>query len=85
MFSARSTPLRRPARRSRSVAGGRAVYEAALASADVLVVTEVDLVVDGDTAAPRVGPGWRRDQVGEWVASSQGPRFRVVTWTRSNP
>lgn len=67
------------------VAGGHAVYEAALDRADVLVVTEVDLVVDGDTAAPRVGPGWVRGSVGEWETSAQGPRFRVVTWVRANP
>ncbi|PRY08311.1 dihydrofolate reductase [Kineococcus rhizosphaerae] len=67
------------------VVGGHAVYEAALPRADVLVVTEVDLVVDGDTPAPRVGPGWRREHEGEWATSTGGPRFRVVTWTRTNP
>jgi dihydrofolate reductase len=65
------------------VMGGNAVYQAALASADVLVVTEVDLVVDGDTKAPDVGPEWQRVEVTDWTTSSKGPRFRIGTWRRS--
>ncbi|WP_432565266.1 dihydrofolate reductase [Kineococcus sp. SYSU DK003] len=64
------------------VIGGHAVYQAALAHADELVVTEVDLVVDGDTRAPRVGPEWQRTAVGEWRTSTGGPRFRIGTWHR---
>ncbi|WP_432544362.1 dihydrofolate reductase [Kineococcus sp. SYSU DK002] len=66
------------------VVGGRAVYEAALARADVLVVTEVDLHVEGDTFAPAVGEPWRPVGAGEWRTSSAGPRFRVVTWRRAD-
>lgn len=65
------------------VIGGSAVYRAALAHADVLVVTEVDLVVEGDTRAPEVGPEWRRTDVGDWTTSARGPRFRIGTWRRS--
>lgn len=66
------------------VAGGQAVYAAALARADVLVVTEVDLDVAGDTRAPVVGEPWRAVETGEWRTSSAGPRFRVVTWRRAD-
>ncbi|WP_432514190.1 dihydrofolate reductase [Kineococcus sp. SYSU DK001] len=66
------------------VVGGHAVYEAALARADVLVVTEVDLHVDGDTRAPAVVEPWRPVEAGEWRTSSAGPRFRVVTWRRAD-
>lgn len=65
------------------VIGGSAVYRAALEHADVLVVTEVDLVVEGDTRAPEVGPGWERVEVGDWATSTGGPRFRIGTWRRS--
>jgi dihydrofolate reductase len=65
------------------VVGGSAVYRAAMEHADVLVVTEVDLVVEGDTRAPEVGPGWERVQVGDWATSTAGPRFRIGTWRRS--
>ncbi|MEZ0493220.1 dihydrofolate reductase [Kineococcus sp. TBRC 1896] len=67
------------------VVGGQAVYAAALARADVLVVTEVDVHVDGDTRAPAVGEPWRPVGTGEWRTSSAGPRFRVVTWRREHP
>ncbi|WP_432523790.1 dihydrofolate reductase [Kineococcus sp. SYSU DK006] len=67
------------------VVGGRAVYEAALPHADRLEVTEVDLVVDGDTAAPAIGPEWVRtavDPADGWRTSARGPRFRIGTWQR---
>lgn len=65
------------------VIGGHAVYQAALGHADVLVVTEVDLEVEGDTCAPRVGEEWSRTETGEWRTSTKGPRFRICTWHRS--
>ncbi|MEZ0166506.1 dihydrofolate reductase [Kineococcus sp. LSe6-4] len=67
------------------VVGGQAVYAAALDRADVLVVTEVDVHVDGDTRAPAVGDPWRPVETGQWRTSSAGPRFRVVTWRRDDP
>ena len=42
------------------VIGGGAVYDAFLPHADRLVVTDVDVRVEGDTWAPAVGPGWER-------------------------
>lgn len=65
------------------VMGGNAVYQAALEHADVLVVTEVDLDVEGDTRAPTVGAEWSRVEVGEWQISTKGPRFRIGSWRRS--
>jgi dihydrofolate reductase len=65
------------------VIGGHAVYQAALVHADVLVVTEVDLEVEGDTRAPQVGEEWVRAETGEWRTSTKGPRFRICTWHRS--
>lgn len=65
------------------VIGGHAVYTAALASADTLVVTEVDLVVAGDTPAPTVGPEWERVQDTAWLTSAKGLRYRIGTWRRS--
>lgn len=65
------------------VMGGHAVYTAALASADTLVVTEVDLVVEGDTRAPAVGPEWERVEVTPWLTSVKGPRYRIGTWGRT--
>lgn len=72
-----------PAARDVWVMGGNAVYQAALEHADVLVVTEVDLEVEGDTRAPRVGAEWSRTETGEWRTSAKGPRFRICTWHRS--
>ncbi len=54
------------------------------ASADVLVVTEVDLTVEGDTKAPEITPEFAVTDTGEWQVSSKGPRFRIVTWRRSD-
>lgn len=66
------------------VMGGHAVYTAAMASADVLVVTEVDLTVEGDTKAPEITGDFQVTGTGEWRVSSTGPRFRILTWRRSD-
>ncbi|NNU27598.1 dihydrofolate reductase [Isoptericola sediminis] len=75
------------------VMGGSQVYADALALADRLVVTEVDLEVAGDAFAPDVDPGvWElvaepadtgADDEG-WVASSgtDGLRYRICTYRR---
>ena len=39
--------------------GGAAVYSALLPVATAVVVTHIDLIVDGDTHAPALGTGWR--------------------------
>ncbi|MDT4991078.1 MAG: dihydrofolate reductase [Actinoplanes sp.] len=63
------------------VIGGAGVYAAFLPYAGLVVRTEIDLTVDGDTFAPELGPGWPAE-VGEWLGDSRGPRYRVVEHTR---
>ncbi|SDC82165.1 dihydrofolate reductase [Geodermatophilus telluris] len=62
------------------VIGGAAVYAAFLPHADRLVVTDVDLAVDGDTRAPALGDGWRRTartpETG-WATSRTGLAYAV--------
>lgn len=74
------------------VMGGGAVYRQALAVADLLVVTEIDVDVEGDTYAPEIGPGWDAVPVlGEgcdadgWALSRTGLRFRFVEHRRVAP
>ena len=64
------------------VIGGAAVYAAFLPYADLVVRTEVDLDVDGDTFAPALGEGWRAAP-GEWQAADGGVRWRVVEHARA--
>ena len=86
------------ARRARSVAevidtdeplwviGGGAVYAAFLPHADRLVVTDVDVAVDGDTWAPAIGSGWRllaRTPEEGWdFSSASGLRYAVSEYVR---
>lgn len=69
------------------VIGGGTVYAAFLPHADRVVLTEVDLRVDGDTWAPPLGGGWSRTsrtpQDG-WSSSSAGPRFAVSEYVRES-
>ena len=68
------------------VCGGGQVYRAALARADRLVVTDVDVHVEGDTTAPEVGPEWvltASEPARGWATSAAGPRFRVRTLERA--
>ena len=67
------------------VIGGGAVYAAFLPHADRLVVTEVDVVVAGDTWAPPVGEGWwrkTRTPADGWTTSSSGLRYAVSEYGR---
>jgi dihydrofolate reductase len=67
------------------VAGGAAVYAAALGVADVLEVTDVDLEVEGDVTAPLVDGSWHavaRDPAAGWHTSSSGLRYRWTTFAR---
>ncbi len=65
------------------VIGGAGVYASALPLADRVVLTTIDLHVDGDTFAPSLGPGWRPVVAGEWETSSTGLRFKVTTFERT--
>ena len=63
------------------VIGGGEVYRAALPRADVVVRTEIDLVVDGDVVAPVLDGRWEpagRDPETGWNVSRAGLRFRVA-------
>lgn len=62
------------------VIGGGELYREAIARADVLEVTEIDLDVDGDTYAPDVA-GWS-GATGEWQTSRTGIRYRFRTLRR---
>lgn len=68
------------------VIGGGAVYAAFLPHADRLVVTDVDLLVEGDTWAPAVGDEWERvgrtPEEGSSVSSSSGLRYVVSEYRR---
>jgi dihydrofolate reductase len=67
------------------VIGGGAVYTAFLPHADRLVVTDVDVAVEGDTVAPAIGPEWHRvtrtPEEG-WSSSSSGLRYAVAEYVR---
>lgn len=75
------------------VIGGAQLYAEAMDRADVLVVTSVDVHVDGDAFAPRVGPGWTpvtehpvggaAPQAGLDEVSTTGLRYRFVTYRRT--
>lgn len=66
------------------VIGGAGVYEAFLPYADLVVRTEIDLAVDGDTFAPALGDDWE-SRPGDWQTPESGPRFRVVEHVRARP
>jgi dihydrofolate reductase len=69
------------------VIGGGAVYAAFLPHADRIVVTDVDLTVDGDTWAPVPGDGWRlvsRTPGEGWSPSAAGLRYAVSEYARGD-
>ncbi|WP_127819983.1 dihydrofolate reductase [Microbacterium sp. CPCC 204701] len=66
------------------VIGGGQLYRAAIALADRLDVTELDLDVDGDTRAPE-RTGWRTvsaDPADGWHTSRTGIRYRFLVQER---
>ena len=69
------------------VIGGGAVYEATIARADRLEVTEVDAVLAGDTYAPVVDGDWdlvHREPAAGWHTSvADGLRYRFLTYGRA--
>jgi dihydrofolate reductase len=64
------------------VVGGAQVYAAALPRADRLLVTDIELEVEGDTFFPAIDPAqWRL--TGELPAVSRtGLRYAIRTWER---
>ncbi|WP_199423794.1 dihydrofolate reductase [Actinotalea solisilvae] len=68
------------------VIGGEQVYAAFLALADRAEVTEVDVRIEGDTAAPVLGPGWHvvsRSPDDGWHVSRTGLRYRFSSLART--
>jgi dihydrofolate reductase len=63
------------------VIGGGQLYRDAIARADVLEVTQLDLPVAGDTHAPETGE-WRTAAAGDWALSRTGIRYRFLTLVR---
>ncbi|MGO2361493.1 MAG: dihydrofolate reductase, partial [Brachybacterium tyrofermentans] len=64
---------------------GGSVYREAIADADLLVVTEIDLEVDGDTTAPEVPDRFgtpAADPATGWLEAKNGLRYRILTYTR---
>ena len=65
------------------VMGGGQLYRAALALADELVVTRIDLAIpDADTFAPEIGEEWRRVDAGRTEVSATGLEYRIERWQR---
>lgn len=64
------------------VVGGGVVYDLAMVLADVLVVSEVNLDVEGDAFAPKIGPQWHPVETSAWFTSVRGPSFRVIEYRR---
>jgi dihydrofolate reductase len=67
------------------VIGGEQIYRLFEPVAGRAEVTVIDLAVEGDAHAPRLGAGWRRSgrQPGEgWLVSRTGLRYRFETWVR---
>ncbi|MDN5821799.1 MAG: dihydrofolate reductase, partial [Brachybacterium sp.] len=67
------------------VIGGGRVYREAMDRAALLVVTEIDLEVDGDTTAPKIPTGFRltaADPERGWHEGAGGLRHRILRYTR---
>jgi dihydrofolate reductase len=67
------------------VIGGAGVYTAFLPVATEIVITEIDASFDGDTYAPDLPEGWRRESrtpAEGWSESSTGLRYAVSVWRR---
>ena len=65
-----------------AVIGGAEIFALALPRAGRLELTEVQADVAGDTAMPRLGPGWRETFREAHVPSGESPGFAFVTLVR---
>ena len=61
------------------VIGGAEIYKLAMPLAVSAVVTEIDAEFDGDTLAPKFGPGWK-EVSRESHTSSTGLNYSFVTY-----
>ena len=67
------------------ICGGAQVYAEAMPVADLLVVTDIDLDVDGDAFAPEIGPEWVAaavDPAEGRLTGAGGLRYRITTYRR---
>lgn len=67
------------------VIGGGQLYEATMAHARRLEVTEVDAEFEGDTWAPPIDDSWQVASIDpdvDWHTSRTGLRYRFVTYER---
>ena len=64
------------------VIGGATVYAAALPLADELLLTEIDVAVDGDVVFPPFDPAVFKETARERHVSPDGTGFAFVTYTR---
>jgi len=67
------------------VIGGETVYRQTLPLADRVELTEIDLVVPGDTFAPVLDPSdWVASDATPWLTSTNGTRYRFMTYRRTS-
>lgn len=66
------------------ICGGGQIYTQAMDAADVLVVTDIDLDVDGDVFAPPIGPQWSVVEDDGWLTSRTGTRYRIRRYQRAS-
>ena len=64
------------------VIGGGQIYAEALERATKIVVTFIDVKVDGDATAPEFTQGWELVDCEGWKRSVNGTRYRIATATR---
>ncbi|MDN4477158.1 dihydrofolate reductase [Demequina lignilytica] len=64
------------------VMGGARLFAEAAGIADEIVVTEIDLVTEGDTFAPTLDPDAWRVKAADWQESRTGLRYRIVRHRR---
>ncbi len=64
------------------ICGGGEIYKQGMDVADVLLVTEIDLEVEGDVYAPPITEPWRAVDIGDWQQSRTGLRFRILRYER---
>ncbi|WP_349897250.1 dihydrofolate reductase [Parafrigoribacterium soli] len=67
------------------IIGGEKVFVDAVGVANVVVVTELELSVEGDAFAPTLGPEWERESAEPadgWAVSTSGIRYRIVRYSK---
>lgn len=68
------------------IIGGGELYRQSIDTAERLEVTEIDVVVDGDTVAPTIDDSWTvasMEPAEGWATSRTGLRYRFVRYERA--